>query len=98
MVTVKGEGLARQGFGAQVRAAMHDRGDFLAELGLDERDGQRVILARNILSTLRERELTSACKTITDQTGLIFRPMKDGDRASGIYCQSVQVASGRFPC
>ena len=43
---------------------------FLAELGLVERRGQRVILARNLLGTLRDRELGGAGKVIQDQTGL----------------------------
>jgi hypothetical protein len=46
-----------QGFGAQVKKALRDREVFLVEQGLAERRGQRVILARNLLSTLRSREL-----------------------------------------
>jgi type IV secretory pathway VirD2 relaxase len=91
-----GEGLAPQGFGAQVRDAMHGRVGFLSEQGLAERRGQRVILARNLLSTLRDRELAGVGKAIQDQTGLAYRPLSDGERASGVYRRSVQLASGRF--
>lgn len=91
-----GDGLARQGFGAQVREAMQGREDFLAELGLTERRGQRVIITRNLLATLRDQELASVGKVIQDQTHLVYRPLRDGDKVSGVYRRSVQLASGRF--
>jgi type IV secretory pathway VirD2 relaxase len=90
------DGLARQGFGTQVRAAMSERVDFLSELGLAERQGRRVTFARNLLGTLRDRELAGAGKAIQDQTGLKYRPLNDGESSSGIYRRSVQLASGRF--
>jgi len=88
--------LSPQGFGAQVRDALQDRTGFLVEQGLAERRGQRVVLARNLLSTLRDRELTEVGKVIQHQTGLIHRPLRDGGRADGVYRRSVQLASGRF--
>ncbi len=87
---------APQGFGALVREAMQNRVDFLTGQGLAERRDQRVILARNLLSSLCARELASAGKAIQDQTGLPYRPLRDGEYASGIYRRSVQLASGRF--
>ena len=91
-----GEGLASQGFGAQVREAMQNRVDFLAELGLAERRSQRVILARNLLSTLRDRELIDVGKALQDQTGQTYRPLRDNGCVSGVYRRFVQLASGRF--
>lgn len=88
--------LSPRGFGAQVRGALQDRMGFLVEQGLAERRGSRVVLARNLLSTLRDRELTEAGKVIQHQTGLIHRPLHDGERAEGVYRRSVQLASGRF--
>ncbi|SEF27948.1 DUF3363 domain-containing protein [Variovorax sp. NFACC27] len=89
-------GVANQGFGAQVRDAMQARVGFLAEHGLAERQGQRLVLARNLLVTLRDRELVTAGKTLQDQTGQIYHPLQDGQQASGVYRQSLQLASGRF--
>ena len=89
-------GIAVQGFGAQVRGAMQSRVDFLAEQGLAERRGQRVVLARNLLATLRDRELATAGEALQGQTGRTYRPVKDGERANGIYRRSVHLASGRF--
>lgn len=92
----EGSGLAAQGFGAQVRDAMRGRADFLVEQGLAERRGQHTVFARNLLSTLRDRELATVGKSLQDQTGKTYRPMRDGERASGVYRQSIQLASGRF--
>ena len=70
--------------------------DFLAEQGLAERRGQRVILARNLLGTLRNRELAQAAKDIAAETSLEHRPVGDGQCVSGIYRRSVMLASGRY--
>lgn len=88
--------LAPQGFGSQASEAMRGRVDFLAEHGLAERRGQRVVLARNLLATLRDRDLASVGKTLQDQTGRTYRPLQDGQQPSGVYRQSIQLASGRF--
>jgi Protein of unknown function (DUF3363) len=52
-----GKGLGEPGFGGDTRQALQQRADFLVEQGLAEKRGQRVILARNLLGTLRNREL-----------------------------------------
>ena len=88
--------IADNGFGGEVREALRQRSDFLIEQGLGERRGQRVILARNLLATLRGRDIDSAAKTIATETGLAHRPTADGERVTGIYRRNVQLASGRF--
>jgi type IV secretory pathway VirD2 relaxase len=45
------------GFGSEVWAAMEARTEHLVEQGLAKRQGQRVIFARDLLNTLRQREL-----------------------------------------
>ncbi|HBP4632927.1 TPA: DUF3363 domain-containing protein [Pseudomonas aeruginosa] len=91
-----GESLGELGFGSEVRQALQQRADFLEEQGLAERRGQRVILARNLLRTLRNRELAQAAKDIAAETGLEHRPLADGQRVAGIYRRSVMLASGRY--
>lgn len=91
-----GSGLGDLGFGSEVKDALQKRADFLAEQGLAERRGQRVILARNLLGTLRSRELAQAAKDIAADTGLEHRPVADGQRVAGIYRRSVMLASGRY--
>ncbi|HGM4255603.1 TPA: DUF3363 domain-containing protein [Pseudomonas aeruginosa] len=91
-----GRGLGDLGFGGDVKQAMQQRADFLEEQGLAQRRGQRVILARNLLGTLRNRELAQAAKDIAGETGLEHRPVADGQRVAGIYRRSVMLASGRY--
>src|SRR3546814_3659102 len=91
-----GSGLGDLGFGSEAKQAMQQRADFLTEQGLAERRGQRVILARNLLGTLRNRELAQAAKDIAAETGLEHRPAADGQRMAGIYRRSVMLASGRY--
>ncbi|QEA14337.1 MULTISPECIES: relaxase/mobilization nuclease domain-containing protein [Comamonas] len=91
-----GSGLGDLGFGAEAKQAMQQRADFLVEQGLAERRGQRVILARNLLGTLRNWELAQAAKDIAGETGLEYRPVTDGQRVVGIYRRSVMLASGRY--
>ncbi|HCF4374976.1 TPA: relaxase/mobilization nuclease and DUF3363 domain-containing protein [Pseudomonas aeruginosa] len=91
-----GKGLGDLGFGSETKQAIQQRVDFLAGQGLAERRGQRVILARNLLGTLRNRELAQAAKEIIAETGLEHRPVADGQRVAGIYRRSVMLASGRF--
>jgi hypothetical protein len=91
-----GKGLGDLGFGGEVKSALQQRVDFLAEQGLAERRGQRVILARNLLATLRGHELTKAAQDIAAETGLEHRSVADGQRVAGIYRRSVMLASGRY--
>ena len=91
-----GRGLGDLGFGGDTKQAMQQRADFLEEQGLAQRRGQRVILARNLLGTLRDRELAQAAKDIATETGLAHRPAADGQRVAGIYRRTVMLTSGRY--
>ena len=84
------------GFGRLVRAALVEREDYLVSERLAERRNQPVILARNLLATLRSRELESAAGKIQVETGLVHRPLLDGETVSGVFRRSVVLASGRF--
>lgn len=88
--------LSPLGFGAQVRDALQNRIGFLVERDLAERRGEGVVLARNLLFILRDRELAEAGKVIQHQTGLVHRLLRDGEGVNGVYRRSVQLASGRF--
>ena len=91
-----GSGLGDLGFGGEVKNTLQQRADFLEEQGLAQRRGQRVILARNLLGTLRNRELAKAAKDIAAEIGLAHRPVTDGQRVAGIYRRSLMLASGRY--
>jgi len=91
-----GKGLGDLGFGSEVKDALEKRADFLVEQGLAEWRSGRVVLARNLLGTLRGRELVKATQDIAAETGLTHRPVADGQRVAGVYRRSVMLASGRY--
>jgi hypothetical protein len=84
------------GFGAEVRDAMDRRAEHLAGEGFARRQGQRVLFARNLLDTLRTRELNDTTGKIAAETGLVYRPSAEGEHVAGIYRQRVSLNSGRF--
>jgi len=90
------QGMADQGFGGEVRAALQRRTDVLIDQGLAERRGRRVLLARNLLATLRGKELAVTAQEIAAQTGLTHRPVADGAKVSGVYRRDLKLASGRY--
>lgn len=93
---VGGNDLGERGFGTEVREALRQRSSFLIERGLAERRGERVILARNLLATLRERDIEAAALRIAKETGPAHRPVIEGERVGGVYRRNVLLASGRF--
>lgn len=84
------------GFGTQLRDAMRSRANFLVEQRLAERRGQRVILPRNLLATLLDRELANFSEVLQEQAGRSYHLVRDGQSASGVYRRSIQLVSGRF--
>jgi hypothetical protein len=84
------------GFGAEVREAMDRRVDHLVEEGLARRQGQRIVFARDLLDTLRRRELDGVSSKLAAETGLAHRPSAEGEHVAGVYRQRVTLASGRF--
>jgi hypothetical protein len=88
--------LGETGFGADVRNALAQRKEFLVEHGFAERREARFVLMRDLLTTLRDREVMSAGHAIAAESGLVHRPVVEGQRVSGIYRRSVLLASGRF--
>src|SRR5712671_3011524 len=88
--------LAETGFGAEVRTALEQRTEQLVDRGLARRRQGQVIFARDLLDTLTRRELADKAAQIAIQTGLEYRSVENGDRVSGVYRRSVDLASGRF--
>jgi type IV secretory pathway VirD2 relaxase len=87
---------SRRGFGAAVQSAMENRERFLVEQGLAEKQGQRVVLVRNLLARLRTRELQAAAGAIEADTGLVYRAAAEGQRVAGTYRRSLTLTSGKF--
>jgi type IV secretory pathway VirD2 relaxase len=83
-------------FGAELRDAMERRIDYLVGEGLARRQAQRVVFARDLLETLRRRELDSAVRKIRGDSGLAYQPSAEGEHVTGIYRQRLNLSSGRF--
>ena len=88
--------VSRGGFGAEVRTALDRRIEVLCQRGLAHRDGDKVTLGRNLIGTLRERELDAVARRLGSETGLAYMPSKAGESVSGIYSRRLSLASGRF--
>jgi uncharacterized protein DUF3363 len=63
-----------------------------AELG----ELKTFVFARDLLNTLRRRELDDAVAKLATETGLAHQPSADGEYVAGTYRQRVTLASGRF--
>ncbi len=88
--------LSRAGFGGEVRAALDRRVDTLVGQGLASRDGDKVTLGRNLIATLRDRELDSVGRRLASETGLAYLPAEAGDSVAGVYSRRLPLSSGRF--
>ncbi|RUU92651.1 DUF3363 domain-containing protein [Mesorhizobium sp. M7A.F.Ca.MR.176.00.0.0] len=88
--------LSEGGFGAEVRLAMQRRADHLVEQGLGERHGQRTTFTRNLIDTLRRRELEALGEKLSVDTGQPFNRARGGEYVTGSYRQRFTLASGRF--
>jgi type IV secretory pathway VirD2 relaxase len=83
--------LAEGGFGSDVRQALVARIERLT--GCDSRC---VVFPRDLLSTMRQREIDAAVAAIAYSTGLAHRPVAEGGLVSGLYRCRFDLASGRF--
>jgi len=88
--------LSMGGFGREVRDAMTARAEYLAEEGLARRQGQRIILQRDLLDTLRRRELNAVGAKLSAETGLPYLQAAASEHVSGAYRQRLTLSSGRF--
>ena len=84
------------GFGAEVREAMDRRAERLLNEGLAERQGRRIVFSRNLIDTLRRRELDAFGGKLAAESGLPFNRAASGEYVSGTYRQRLALASGRF--
>src|SRR5262249_48557518 len=84
------------GFGHEVRQAMDARAGHLISEGLARREGQRVIFVRDLLATLRGRDLDAAGATSAAENGLPYHSVAEGESIAGQYRQRLSLASGRF--
>jgi type IV secretory pathway VirD2 relaxase len=88
--------LSMGGFGAEARNAMQVRAEHLIEEGLAQRQGQRIVFQRDLLATLRRRELDDAAAKLSVETGLPHMQAAAGEHVMGTFRQRLTLSSGRF--
>ncbi|MGY3585577.1 type IV secretory pathway VirD2 relaxase [Bradyrhizobium sp. USDA 4341] len=88
--------LGQAGFGAEVRQAMERRAEQLIEQGLAERQARGLVFAKNLIGTLRRRELETLGAQLAAETGQPFNPSATGEYVAGTYRRRFALASGRF--
>lgn len=84
------------GFGNEIEAAKIRRLEYLEAEGLAKRQGNRFVLSRNLLGTLRDRDLAEAGTALSREHNLPYRQGRPNGEVSGVYRGRVQLASGRF--
>ena len=75
---------------------MGARIEHLISSNFAQRQGERVVFARNLLDTLRQRELEATAAQIASRTGLEYRHSAVGEVIAGVYRERFNNASGRF--
>lgn len=89
--------LADGGFGADVSKALGQRASHLIGEGLANRgEGGRIVFARRLLDTLRDRELAALGDKLAAETALSFSRVGSGECIAGIYRRRFDLATGRF--
>jgi len=97
LVSPDASDLASSGFGQQVREAMDRRSEHhVAQDDATRRKDGRVFYRRNLLATLREREVARAGADMATNKTLPFRAATDGETVSGKFTGTVQLSSGKF--
>lgn len=91
---------ANAGFGVEIGRALRERAERLVHDGLAVREdgpaGPMMRYHRNLLATLRARELLRVGEEMAAKSGKAFRFAQDGASVSGTYARAVELVSGRY--
>jgi hypothetical protein len=88
--------LAGHGFGGDVRRALYQRQQWLADQELMVRKEDGLFYRTNLLNVLRRRELQQVGDRLSKEIGKPFGEPVPGERIEGTYRRPVELASGRF--
>lgn len=97
LISGEASDLAPAGFGSQVRKAIDQRREHHIERGdATRQQNGRVFYRRNLLATLREREVARVGAEMAGNRGLPFRAAAEAESVSGKFTGTVQLSSGKF--
>lgn len=97
LVSAEASDLAPSGFGLEVRQAIDRRREHHIDQG-DASPGPNggTLYRRNLLATLRAREIERIGGEMAATKNLPFRAASDGEKISGKFAGTVQLSSGKF--
>jgi hypothetical protein len=75
---------------------VNSRIEHLIGESLAKRQAQRVVSARDLLETLRSRDLEATAAQVSSNACLPYHRVQDGEVVAGVYRQRLERASGRF--
>lgn len=85
-----------RGFGAEVRAALAARQQWLVEQELAQVEGDRVRVAPNVIARLQQRELGRVAGQLSRELGLAYMPATSGEKVTGKLARAVQIGDRKF--
>jgi hypothetical protein len=88
--------ISHKGFGEAVHRALNDRAEYLIKEGHAHREGDRILFRKDLLATLRNREVQEAGARLAKERGRTFNPTSPGGSVSGAYRETIRLSSGRF--
>lgn len=88
--------ISQRGFGEAVHRALNERAEYLIREGHAHREGDRILFRKDLLATLRNREVQEAGARIARERGRTFNPTSPGGSVSGAYRETIRLSSGRF--
>jgi type IV secretory pathway VirD2 relaxase len=88
--------LREAGFGAEVKAALEQRRQWLVAEGLAAQSATTTTYPPDLLATLQRRELLRVAGQLSGELGLDFAETARGQRIEGVLRRPVDLVSGRF--
>jgi len=96
LISPEPEPLRDAGFGREVRAALAVRRQWLIDEELAREGPDGPVYPRDMLATLRRRELLRVATQMADELGVPYLEAEQGTRIGGRIARRVDLASGRF--
>jgi type IV secretory pathway VirD2 relaxase len=91
------EKLTQMGFGSEISAAIARRRQWLVTQGLGTIDSANAFRPQpRMLEQLRQRDLRQASQILSNELGLTHTQLVEGERITGIFNRSVNLASGKY--
>jgi type IV secretory pathway VirD2 relaxase len=96
IVSGRREATRQEHFGTEVGTALKRRRQWLIAQGLAVRENEMFQPVPNLLDKLRIRDIQQTGLLLSKKLGLTFSEIVDGEQSSGVFRQTIVIASGKF--